>query len=210
MKAGPAGWTSRMLWQRTMWRGPAVEVGFFRRIKGHAYDAKNPSRRWRSPFGSAACRASCDRPGFEKLTGPSNDPIYFADCHFIEIGYLRLRHPVVRQGAHSTELGGRYLAGLALDGRPSPYHRRFRGRFDLRCSHRSHRWDCEDTWLPSRLVLSRRSIIRGRCWCVSTCDPLRWLEQIFRILARSVDPFTIVVSARRLPVCWQEIPQKNR
>jgi hypothetical protein len=47
------------------------------------------------------------------------------------------------------------------------------------------------------LVLSRRGIIRGRCWYVCTGGLLLGLEQVFRILARSVDPFTIVASARR-------------
>src|SRR5467141_2017915 len=46
----------------------------------------------------------------------------------IEIGDLRPRHPVVRQGADATELADRYLAGLALDDRLSPYQLRFRSR----------------------------------------------------------------------------------
>jgi hypothetical protein len=83
-----------------------------------------------------------------------DNPLYLVDCNYIEIGDLCPRHPVLRQGTDATELGDRYLAGLAPDHRLSPNLLRFRSRFDLRCSHRRHRRDREDTWLPSRLVLS--------------------------------------------------------
>jgi hypothetical protein len=80
---------------------------------------------------------------------------YFVDSDPIELCDLRPRHPVPRQGADTTELGDRYLAGLTLDDRLSLYQLRFRSRFNLRCIHRHDRRDREDAWLPSRLVLSR-------------------------------------------------------
>jgi hypothetical protein len=98
-------------------------------------------------------RAGSNRPGFVKLTEAIDDALYFADSNPIELRDLGLRHPVLRQSADATELGGRYPAGLAPDRRRSPYLFLFRSRFDLRCSHRRHRRDREDTWLPSRLVI---------------------------------------------------------
>jgi hypothetical protein len=145
----------------------------------------------------------------EKLTRASDDPIYLVNSDPIELCDLLPRHPVARQDADATEFGDGYLAGLALGGRLSSYLFRFHSRFDLRRTHRHYLRDREDTWLPLRLVLSRRGIIRGRCWYVCTDGLLLGLEKVFRILARSVDPFTIVASARRLPICWQEIPQKK-
>jgi hypothetical protein len=41
------------------------------------------------------------------------------------------------------------------------------------------------------------------------CHVWLWLEQVFCILARSIASFTIVTSARRLPICGQEIPLKK-
>jgi hypothetical protein len=148
-------------------------------------------------------------PGLEKLAGAPDNPLYLVDSDPIKLCHLRARHPVACQGADSTELRGRYLGGHALGGRPSPYLLRFRSRFDLRRPHRHHRRDREDTWLPPRLVLSRRGVIRGRHCYVCTCGLRLWLEQVFCNLARSVASFTIVTSGRRLPICGQEIPQKK-
>jgi hypothetical protein len=141
-----------------------------------------------------------NRPELGKLTAESNDPIYLVDSDPIKLCDLGPRHTVVRQGVHATELGDRYIAGLALSNRLSPYLLRFRGRFDFRRTHRHHRWDREDTWLSPRLI-SRRGVVRGRCWYLCTCGLLLWLEQVFRNLVRSVDPFTIVASASRLSDC---------
>ena len=80
----------------------------------------------------------------------SADTLYLVDSHPIELCDLLSRHPVVRQSADATELGGR---DLPLGGCLSPYLLRLRSRFDLRCIHRHHRRDREDTWLPSRLML---------------------------------------------------------
>jgi hypothetical protein len=71
-----------------------------------------------------------------KLTRASSDPIYLVDSDPINLCDLRPRHPISRQGTDATKLGGRYLAGLALGGRLSPYLFRFRSRFELRRSHR--------------------------------------------------------------------------
>ena len=65
-------------------------------------------------------RAGSDRPGFVKLTGASDDPIYFIDNDPIELCDLCPRHPVLRQSADATELGDRYPAGLTPDRRRSP------------------------------------------------------------------------------------------
>jgi hypothetical protein len=92
------------------------------------------------------------RPDLGKLTPESNDPIYLVDSDPIKLCDLAPRHTVVRQGAHATELGDRYIAGLALGGRLSPYLLRFRRRFDFRRTHRHHRRDREDTWLSPRLL----------------------------------------------------------
>jgi len=67
----------------------------------------------------------------------------------VELRDLGLRHPVLRQSADATKLGGRYLAGLAPDRCYSPYLLRCRSRFGLRCILRHHQRAREDTWLPS-------------------------------------------------------------
>jgi hypothetical protein len=67
-------------------------------------------------------------------TGAPHNPIQFVDTDPVELCDLRTRHPVVPQGGDATELGDRYLAGLALDGRLSPYQLRFRSG----CSHRRY------------------------------------------------------------------------
>ena len=72
------------------------------------------------------------RPDLGKLTPGSNDPIYLVDSDPIKLCDLAPRHTVVHQGAHATELGDRYIAGLALGGRLSRYLLRFRRRFDFR------------------------------------------------------------------------------
>ena len=90
---------------------------------------------WRSSGGSR-CR-SCwrRRPAgqcrfrFARLIRAPDDTLYLVDCNFVKLRELRPRHPVVRQGAAATELGYRYLAGLVLGGRLSPYLLRFRSRF---------------------------------------------------------------------------------
>ena len=92
------------------------------------------------------------RPDLGKLTPESNDPIYLVDSDPIKLCDLTPRHTVVRQAAHATELGDRYIAGLALGGRLSPYLLRFRRRFDFRRTHRHHRRNREDTWLSPRLL----------------------------------------------------------
>jgi hypothetical protein len=133
------------------------------------------------------------------VTWATHDPLYFVDSNSIEFCDLLPRHPVARQGADATVLGSGYLAGLTLDRRPSPYRFRFGGYFDLGCTNRPLRRDCEDTWLAPRLLLSRRRGIREGCWRVRTYGLLPRLEQVFSDLASSVDPLTIITSVRRLP-----------
>src|SRR5712671_3944558 len=141
MRADPASWMSRLpYWAggEPQTRAPAVVSVIFNPSPTLVLDT------WSLP------RAGSDRPGSEKLTGASEDPIYFLDSNPIELRDLGLRHPVLRQSADATKLGGR---DLPLGGRLSPYLFRLRSRFDLRCIHRHHRRDREDTWLPSRLML---------------------------------------------------------
>jgi hypothetical protein len=52
-------------------------------------------------------------PGFEKLAGAPDNPLYLVDSDPIELCDLRPRHPVGRQGADATELGDRYLGGAS-------------------------------------------------------------------------------------------------
>jgi hypothetical protein len=127
------------------------------------------------------------------------DTLYLVDSNPIEFCDLRPTHSVVRQGADATVLGSGYLAGLTPDRRPSPYLLLIGWYFNLRCSRRHLRRDCEDTWLAPRLLLSRRRGIRGGCWRVRTYGLLPRLEQVFSVLASSVDPLTIITSVRRLP-----------
>jgi hypothetical protein len=49
-------------------------------------------------------------PGFEKLAGAPDNPLYLVDTDPIELCDLLPRHPVARQGADATELGDGYLA----------------------------------------------------------------------------------------------------
>ena len=71
-------------------------------------------------------------------------------------GYLWLyRFLHTTAGNITTVLGSRYLAGVLPDRRPSSYLLLLGGWFDLRCTRRHLRRDCEDAWLASRLVLRR-------------------------------------------------------
>jgi len=133
------------------------------------------------------------------VTWAAHDPLYFVDSDSIEVCDLLPRHPVVRQGADATVLGSGYLAGLMPDRRPSPHLLLIGWFFDLRCTRRHLRWDGEDTWLAPRLLLSRRRGIRGGCWRVRAYGLLLRLEQVFGVLASSVDPLTVIKSVRRLP-----------
>jgi hypothetical protein len=129
------------------------------------------------------------------VTWATHDPLYFVDSNSIEVCDLLPRHPVDRQGADATVLGSGYLAGL----RASPHLLLIGWCFDLRCTHRHLRRDGEDTWLAPRLLLSRRRGIRGGLWRVRAYGLLPRLEQVFGVLASSVDPLTIITSVRRLP-----------
>ena len=133
------------------------------------------------------------------MPGAADDPLYFVDSNCVEFCDLLARHPVARQGADATVLGSGYLAGLTPDRRPSPYLLLIGWCFDLRCTRRHLRRDGEDTWLAPGLLLSRRRGICGGCWRVCTYGLLTWLEQVFSVLASSVDPLTIIKSVRRLP-----------
>jgi hypothetical protein len=127
------------------------------------------------------------------VTLAAHDPLYLVDSNSIELCSLLSRHPVARQGADATVLGSRYLAGLAPDRRPLPYLLLISWYFDVRCTRRHLRRDCEDTWLAPRMLLSRRRGIRRGCWRVRMFG-----LQVFSILASSVDPLTIIRSVRRL------------
>jgi hypothetical protein len=157
------------------------------------------SRLWSDPSGSSSA----------SVTWAARDPLYFIDSNSIDLCNLLPRHPVARQGADATVLGSRYLAGLMPDRRPPPYLLLIGWCFDLRCTHRHLRRDCEDPWLAPGLLLSRRRGICGGCWRVSTYGLLTWLEQVFSELANSVDPLTIIESIRRLPFGSQELLQRK-
>jgi hypothetical protein len=132
------------------------------------------------------------------VTWAAHDPLYFVDGNPIEVCNLLPRHPVARQGADATVLGSRYHAGLTSDDRTSLYRLRFGGRLDLRFERWRPRRDCEDTWLAPMMLFSRRRGIRGGCWRVRTHGFLPRLEQVFSVLASSVDPLTIIRSVGRL------------
>src|SRR4051812_7033174 len=68
---------------------------------------------------------------FVTSTAATYDALYLVDSHPIELRDLGLGHPILRQSADATELGGRYPAVLAPDRRRSPCLLRFRSRFDL-------------------------------------------------------------------------------
>jgi hypothetical protein len=133
-----------------------------------------------------------------RVTWTAHDPLYFVDSNSIEFCDLLPRHPVARQGADTTVLGSGHLTDLTPDRRPSPHLLPIGWCFDLRCTHRHLRQDREDTWLAPRLLLSRRRGTRGRYWGVRTRGLLPRLEQVFGVLASSVDPLTIITSVRRL------------
>jgi hypothetical protein len=135
----------------------------------------------------------------------SADTLDFVDSNSIELCDLLPRHPVARQGADTTVLGSKDLAGLWPDCRLALCRLSAGRGFDLRRTHRLSWRDHEDTWLAPRLVVSRRRGIRGGSWHVSTGGWLPWLEQIFSGLASAVDPFT----TRPLPFLYQELPQRK-
>jgi hypothetical protein len=70
------------------------------------------------------------------VTWAAHDPFYFVDSNSIEFCDLLPRHPVARQGADTTGLGRRYLAGLTLDCRPSPHLLLLGWSFDPRFTRR--------------------------------------------------------------------------
>ena len=57
----------------------------------------------------------CRLPG---LIRAPDDPVYLVDGDRIELRDLRAAHPVARQCADTTELGGRYPTGLSPDRYP--------------------------------------------------------------------------------------------
>jgi len=142
-------------------------------------------------------------------TLPADDTLDLVDSNPVVFCDLLPRHPVARQGADATVLGSGYLAGLMPDCRPSPYLLLIGRCFDLRCTCRHLRLDCEDTRLAPRLLLSRRCGVRSGYWRVPTYGLLPRLKEVFRVLASSVDPLTIITSVRRLPLDWQELPQRK-
>ena len=142
-------------------------------------------------------------------TLPADDTLDLVDSNPVVFCDLLPRHPVARQGADATVLGSGYLAGLMPDCRPSPYLLLIGRCFDFRCTCRHLRLDCEDTRLAPRLLLSRRCGVRSGYWRVPTYGLLPRLKEVFRVLASSVDPLTIITSVRRLPLDWQELPQRK-
>ena len=127
--------------------GDAREVG---RVSGTAIVSIGGLARVSAASPAVALSCGC-APRCRRASG---DTLYLVYGNSIELGDLRPRHPVARQGADTTELGGRYLPGFSPDHHPSPYRLRFGRRLDLRCTHRHQRRDREDTWLAPRLVLS--------------------------------------------------------
>jgi hypothetical protein len=127
---------------------------------------------------------------------PPDDPLYFIDPNAIELGDLGLRHPIIRQGANATELGRRNMQRLAFDRRP-PFDRlRFRRGHSLRRHHWHHRRDHENAGLASRLLLGRGGAIQSRCRRLRRRRPRPRLEQIFRVLTRSIGPLAITIIGR--------------
>ena len=125
--------------------------------------------------------------------------LYHFDSNPVEFCDLLLRHPVVRQGPDTTELGGRDLTALTPNRGLAPYRFRLGGRFDFRRANRPLRRDRKNAWLAPRLVLRRRCDIGAGRRHVCTCSLLTRLEKVFGDLANSVDPLTIVTSVCCLP-----------
>jgi hypothetical protein len=107
-----------------------------------------------APPSSRQCRFPCSSGSRNaSVTWAAHYPLYFVDSNCVELCNLLPRHPVARQGADATVLGSGYLADLTPDRRPSPYLLLIGWCFDIRCTRRHLRRDCEDTWL-ARLLLS--------------------------------------------------------
>ena len=122
---------------------------------------------------------------------PSDYPLYFTDLDPINLGDLGLRHSVVCQGTNATELGRRNVKRRAFGGGPPFNWFRFRRDHGLWRRYWHHWRDHKDARLAPRLFFGRAGAVqRGR----RTLPRRRpRLEQIFRILTRSVDPFAITM-----------------
>jgi len=128
---------------------------------------------------------------------PSYYPRYFTDLDPVNLGDLGLRHSVVCQGTNATELGSWNVKRRAFgDG---PLFDRFWFRRDnaLFRLHWHHRRDHKDAGLAPGLFFGRAGAVQpGRRHL-----PRRRLrlEQIFRVLTRSVDPLAITMIGRPWP-----------
>ena len=128
---------------------------------------------------------------------PSDDPLYFADLDPVNLGDLGMRHAVVCQGTNATELGWRNVERRAVGDGPSFDRLRFRRDNALCRLHWHHRRDHKDARLALRLFFGRAGAVeRGRAHLQGRRPRL---EQIFRVLTRSVDPLAITVIGRPWP-----------
>jgi hypothetical protein len=141
--------------------------------------------------------------------GLPDDPLYLVDTDPIQLGDLRLRHPIARQGTHASELRGWYRAGVAPD-RPLPSYRFWLDRpFYHWRFHWHRRRDSENTRLALRFGRGERDgVLGGRCR-IGRPGLRSRLKQVFCVSARPVDLFSISISARR-PFRRQESLQRNR
>jgi hypothetical protein len=130
----------------------------------------------------------------------SDDPFYFTDLDPVNLRDLRPGHSVVCQGTNATELGRRDVKRRAFGGGPLFDGFWFR-RSNARCRlHWHYRRDHKDARLAPRLFFVRVSAVqRGRRYLQCRRSRPR-LEQIFRILTRSVEPFAITMRVRPRPL----------
>jgi hypothetical protein len=82
---------------------------------------------------------------------------------------------------------------LAFDRRPAFDRLRFRSEHSLCRPHWHHRRNQENAGLASRLLLGRGGAIHSGCRRIQRRRPRPRLEQIFRVLTRSIDPLAITM-----------------
>jgi hypothetical protein len=152
--------------------------------------------RWEVPLARILVDGALLSGGTTRV-GLPDDPFYFVDTDAIKLGDLRLRHAIARQRADTPELRCGYRAGFA-PGRLPPSCRFRPGRLFYLCRfHWYRRQNSEDTRLAPRLRLGGWNGVFGRRCRVDRPGVRPRLKQVFRILSRSVDLFTIGASVRR-------------
>ena len=152
------------------------------------------------PHGGSLARILVDDAllsGGTTRVGHPDDPFCFVDTDAIKLGDLCLRHAIARQRADMPELRCGYRAGFAPDRLPPSCRFRPGWRFYLCRFHWYRRQNSEDTRLAPRLQLGGRDAVFGRPCRVERPGVRPRLKQVFRILSRSIDLFTIGASVRR-------------